>query len=171
MWLVWNAYVSPPHSLCIQTAHVIRLYGHGPLSETMPVNAADEAAEHRSCVYTHSLETYTFGISYPSRIVVSLPSANLQTSMGVAPRNHESAGKHRSGRTRQGKKPLGVSLNQAAHAASRTKHTYLAAQDHRLAGRRGKKKPIMAIAHSILNHRVSSYSAESTPPRIRGRLL
>jgi transposase len=41
-------------------------------------------------------------------------------------------------------------LNQAAHAASRTKHTYLSAQYRRLAGRRGKKKAIVAVAHSIV---------------------
>jgi transposase len=41
-------------------------------------------------------------------------------------------------------------LTQAAHAASRVKNTYLHAQFHRLAGRRGKKKAIIAVAHSIL---------------------
>jgi len=41
-------------------------------------------------------------------------------------------------------------LNQAAHGAAHTKGTYLSAQYHRLAGRRGKKKAIMAVAHSIL---------------------
>jgi transposase len=40
--------------------------------------------------------------------------------------------------------------HQAAHAAARTKNTYLAAQYHRLAARRGKKKASMAVAHSIL---------------------
>jgi transposase len=79
------------------------------------------------------------------------PTADhLAAWAGVAPGNHESAGKRRSGKTRQGNKPLGVALNQAAHAASRTRHTYLSAQYHRLAGRRGKKKAIVAVAHSIV---------------------
>jgi transposase len=79
------------------------------------------------------------------------PSADhLSAWAGVAPGNHESAGKRRSGRTRQGNKPLGAALNQAAHAAARTKNTYLAAQYHRLAARRGKKKAIVAVMHSIL---------------------
>jgi transposase len=69
---------------------------------------------------------------------------------GVAPGNNESGGKRRSGRTRKGNKPLGAALNQAAHAAARTKNTYLAAQYGRLAARRGKKKAIMAVSHSIL---------------------
>jgi len=79
------------------------------------------------------------------------PSADhLAAWAGVAPGNHESAGKRRSGRTRQGNKSLGAALNQAAHAAARTKNTYLAAQYHRLAARRGKKKAIVAVMHSIL---------------------
>jgi N-glycosylase/DNA lyase len=39
---------------------------------------------------------------------------------------------------------------QAAQAAAHTRDTYLSAQYHRLAARRGKKKAILAVAHSIL---------------------
>jgi transposase len=79
------------------------------------------------------------------------PSADhLAAWAGVAPGNNESAGKRRSGRTRKGNRSLGAALNQAAHAAAHTKNTYLAAQYHRLAGRRGKKKAIIAVEHSIL---------------------
>ena len=79
------------------------------------------------------------------------PSAkHLAAWAGVAPGNHESAGKRQSGRTRQGNKSLGAALNQAAHGAARTKNTYLAAQYHRLVARRGKKKAIVAVMHSIL---------------------
>jgi transposase len=42
-------------------------------------------------------------------------------------------------------------LCQAAWAASRTKDTYLAAQYRRLIVRRGKKRTIVAVAHSMLN--------------------
>ncbi len=79
------------------------------------------------------------------------PTAHhLAAWAGVAPGNNESGGKRRSGRTRKGNKPLGAALNQAAHAAARTKNTYLAAQYGRLAARRGRKKAIMALSHSIL---------------------
>ena len=37
-----------------------------------------------------------------------------------------------------------------AHTAVRTKETYLSAFYHRLAARRGKKRAIMAVAHSIV---------------------
>ena len=39
---------------------------------------------------------------------------------------------------------------QAAHAASHTRNTYLSAQYHRLAGRRGKKRAIVAVGHTML---------------------
>jgi transposase len=79
------------------------------------------------------------------------PSAHhLASWAGVAPGNNESAGKRQSGKTRKGNKVLRATLNQAAHAAARTKNTYLSAQYHRLAARRGRKKAIMAVAHSIL---------------------
>lgn len=79
------------------------------------------------------------------------PSANhLASWAGVAPGNNESAGKRHSGRTTKGNRALSVALTQAAHAAARTKNTYLSAQYHRLAGRRGKKRAIVAVAHTIL---------------------
>lgn len=79
------------------------------------------------------------------------PSADhLASWAGVAPGNNESAGKRRSGKTTKGNHALGVALNHAANAASHTKNTYLSAQYHRLATRRGKKKAIVALEHSIL---------------------
>ena len=69
---------------------------------------------------------------------------------GLAPGSNESAGKHYSGRTKKGNRPLRSGLLQTAWAASRTKNTYLSAQYHRLAGRRGKKRAIVAVAHSIV---------------------
>ena len=56
----------------------------------------------------------------------------------------------RTGRTRKGNQALRQGLIQAAHAAAHTKNTYLAAQYHRLAARRGSKRAIVAVAHSML---------------------
>src|SRR6266446_271455 len=69
---------------------------------------------------------------------------------GVAPGNDESAGKQRSGKTRKGNRALRGVLTQLAHAAVRTKGTYLSALYHRLAARRGKQRAIVAVAHSIM---------------------
>lgn len=74
----------------------------------------------------------------------------LASWAGLCPGNHESAGKRRSGRTRQGSRWLRSALVQAAWAASHTKATYLSAQYRRLARRRGKKKALMAVAHTLL---------------------
>jgi transposase len=79
------------------------------------------------------------------------PSAgHLASWAGICPGNNESAGKHRSGRTRKGSKWLRATLTEAANAAARTNGTYLASQYARLRGRRGHKKAIIAVAHSIL---------------------
>jgi transposase len=75
---------------------------------------------------------------------------HLAAWAGLAPGNHESAGKQRTGRTRKGNQALRQGLIQAAHAAAHTKNTYLAAQYHRLAARRGSKRAIVAVAHSML---------------------
>lgn len=69
---------------------------------------------------------------------------------GLCPGQDESAGKRGSGRTRKGSPALRGALVQAAHAAARTKDTYLSAQYHRLAARRGKKRAAVAVAHTIL---------------------
>jgi transposase len=74
----------------------------------------------------------------------------LASWAGVCPGNHESAGKHYSGRTRRGNRSLRRGLCQAAWAAAATHDTYLSALYHRLAARRGKKRAIMAVAHAIL---------------------
>lgn len=75
---------------------------------------------------------------------------HLSAWAGVAPGNNESGGRRRSSKTRQGNRAVKRILIQAAWAASRTKGTYLSALYHRLAGRRGKKKAIVAVAHAIL---------------------
>ena len=69
---------------------------------------------------------------------------------GVAPGNNESAGKRQSGKTRKGNQSLRAGLVQAAHAAARSKDTYLSALYRRIAARRGKKRAIIAVAHAIL---------------------
>jgi transposase len=74
----------------------------------------------------------------------------LSAWSGVAPGNDESAGKQRSGTTRKGNRALRAGLTQLAHAAVRTKGTYLSAMYHRLAARRGKKRAILAVAHAIV---------------------
>jgi hypothetical protein len=75
---------------------------------------------------------------------------HLASWAALCPGNHESAGKRKSGKTRDGNKWLRRSLCQAAWAASRKKDCYLSAQFKRLAARRGVKRAVMAVAHTML---------------------
>jgi hypothetical protein len=68
----------------------------------------------------------------------------------LCPGSNESAGKRKSGATGKGNPYLRQTLTEAGWAAGRTKTTYLAAQFHRLKARRGAKRAVMAVAHSIL---------------------
>ncbi len=82
--------------------------------------------------------------------VLRFPSAaQLASWCGLAPGQHESAGKRLSQRTRNGNVHLRTGLVGAAQAAGRTK-TYLGAQYHRIAARRGRKRAAVAVAHSII---------------------
>jgi len=69
---------------------------------------------------------------------------------GVAPGNDASAGKQRAGKTRKGHRALRAMLPPLAHAAVRTKGTYVSALSQRLAARRGQQRAIMAVAHSMM---------------------
>ena len=83
--------------------------------------------------------------------MAQFPSAEHQASWaGVCPGNEESAGKRKRRRTTKGNVWLRRALCEAAWAAGRSKDTYFAAQFRRLAARRGKKRAIMAVAHSLL---------------------
>ncbi len=77
-------------------------------------------------------------------------SGHLASWAGLCPGNNESAGKRRSGKTRKGSVWLRRALCQTAWAASRTKNTYLGSLYRRLIVRKGKKKTIVAVAHTIL---------------------
>jgi transposase len=69
---------------------------------------------------------------------------------GVAPGNHVSAGKRFSGKVTPGNAALRRALIQAAHGAARTKDCYFNTLYHRIAGRRGKKRALVAVARSVL---------------------
>ena len=102
----------------------------------------------------------------------------------VCPGNDESAGKRRSGKTGKGNKWLRATLTESANAATRTKDAYLAAQYHRLRGRRGHSKAVTAVGHSILtavwhmlqtgevyNDLGGDYFTRQNPDRLTRRLV
>jgi transposase len=75
---------------------------------------------------------------------------HLASWAGQCPGNDQSAGKRRSGKTRKGSKWLDYTLEEAAMAALRAKDNYLTAQYQRLRPRRGHKKALGAVKHSLL---------------------
>jgi transposase len=77
-------------------------------------------------------------------------SGHLASWAGMCPGHNESAGKRKSGTTRKGSPWLRAALVEAAHGASHKKDCYLQSQYRRLAARRGRKKALIAVGHSIL---------------------
>jgi transposase len=75
---------------------------------------------------------------------------HLASWAGQCPGNDQSAGKRRSGRTREGSKWLDFALEEAAMSAIRVKDHYLEAQYRRLKPRRGHKRALGAVQHTIL---------------------
>ena len=75
--------------------------------------------------------------------------AHLASWAGVAPGNHESAGKRRRVGTTNGNRWLRRTLIESARAAARTKASYFAAQYAQIARRRGPNKAAVAVAHSL----------------------
>jgi transposase len=77
-------------------------------------------------------------------------AAHLSSWAGLCPGHEESAGKRSRSRTTKGNRWLRRALTEAAWAASHTKHSYLGKQYRRLAARRGGKRALVAVGHTLL---------------------
>lgn len=75
---------------------------------------------------------------------------HLSSWAGMCPGNEESAGKRIRHRTTKGDSWLRSALTEAAWGAGRTKDSYLGAMYRRLAARRGKKRALIAVGHTLL---------------------
>jgi len=75
---------------------------------------------------------------------------NLSSWAGICPGNNETGGKRKSGKTTKGSRWLRATLGEIAWAGSRTKGTYLSAHYKKIARRRGKKRAIVAVGHTML---------------------
>jgi len=82
-------------------------------------------------------------------------AAHAASWAALCPGNNESAGKRLSGKMRKGNIWLRRTMCEVAWGASHTNDSYFAAQFRRIASRRGRKRALMAVAHSIL---VTAYS-------------
>src|SRR5262249_42146353 len=77
-------------------------------------------------------------------------SAHLASWARLCPGNNESAGKRQPVTTGKGAMWLRATLQEVAWSAARTKSSYYRALYHRLKGRQGAKKAIVAVQHSLL---------------------
>ena len=77
-------------------------------------------------------------------------AAHISSWAKLSPGNNESAGKHYSAATGHGNRWLRTVLVQVSWAAVKVKKSYLSSFYYRLAGRRGAKRAIIAVAHRIL---------------------
>lgn len=75
---------------------------------------------------------------------------NLASWAGMSPGNNESAGKKKLSHQSHGNKQVKSIMTEAAWAATRTKDTFYNARYHKVAARRGKKRALIAVGHSIL---------------------
>jgi len=75
---------------------------------------------------------------------------HLASWTGLCPGNEESAGKRKRSRTTKGNRWLRRTLSESAWSTTRCRDTYFSAQYGRIAGRRGKKRALVAVAHSLL---------------------
>jgi transposase len=77
-------------------------------------------------------------------------SRHLVSWAGLCPGNNESAGKRRSAKSHRGNRWIKGVMTEIAWAATRTKNTYSRTQYQKLAGHRGKKRALVAVASSLL---------------------
>ncbi len=76
-------------------------------------------------------------------------AAHLSSWTGLCPGNNESAGKRKSGKTSRGNRWFHSTLVRASRSAVRSGKNYFSALYRRIVGRRGDKRAIVAVAHSI----------------------
>jgi len=84
------------------------------------------------------------------QMAVFADAAHLASWAGLCPGNKATGGKRLSGRTRKGNTYLRSALVQAAWGAGMKKNCYLSSQFFRLTKRLGRKKALVAVAHSLL---------------------
>lgn len=77
-------------------------------------------------------------------------AGHLASWASICPGQRETGGKRLSGRTRRGNPWLKSALAEAGWAASHSRKTYLGARYHNIARRRGRKRAVLAVGHTIL---------------------
>jgi transposase len=149
---------------CMRAHHRFLLHELLMMIETLEraIDRLDREIEERLAEHKERLERLDEITGVSQRVLETLfaevgweldafpDAAHLASWVGICPGQKESGGKQMSGRTRKGNRYAKTILVQAAHAAGKTKHTYLGAQYRRLPKGRGIKRAAVAVGHSIL---------------------
>jgi transposase len=121
------------------------------IAERLPSILDDERLRRLDAVGGVNRTTIENVIAEIGADMSQFPDENhLSSWAGICPGNEESAGKRLKNRTTRKNRWLRRAITEAAWAAGRTKNSYLGAQYRRLAPRRGKKRALIAVGHSLL---------------------
>ena len=151
-----QGYFTPHHSFLLTEYFSQMDYLNDAIDRVSAVIAQYLAAEHEAVALLDTIpgvsqRTAEILLAEIGTDMTRFPSAkHLASWAGMCPGNYESGGKRLSGKTRKGSRWLRQVLVEAAHVAAKTKQTYLAAQYKRIAARRGKKRALIALGHTIL---------------------
>lgn len=156
LWEACNGHVTDHHIYLIRTIHANNRHLESSIGELderikkilLPYENVLERLREIPGLSDKSVEDLVAEIGLDMSVFPS--EKHLASWVGLSPGNNESAGKKKSGRTTHGNKHAKSILTECALAASRTKNTFYSARYHRLAGRRGKKRAAIAVAHSML---------------------
>jgi transposase len=156
-----TGHLPPPQRFLLQDL----LHQHEPLDEAMARTTTEihrQLHESPDPLLPHAGDLLQTSPGVGARVAATLVSeigadmtpfptaGHLASWAGMCPGNHESAGKPLSGHTRKGNVDVRGALTQAAWAATRTKHTSLAAPCRRLTTRLGKRRALVAVGHRSL---------------------
>jgi transposase len=146
--------VKPHHRLLMQT-HLQVIDGMNCAIETLTTEIEERMRpfsairDRLDAVTGVGPEAATVLISEMGADLSAFPTPGHAASWaGLCPGHQESAGKHKSGRTRHGNRWLKTVFTQVGWAASRADGTYLQAHFRRVCRRRGVKKAALAAGHS-----------------------
>lgn len=152
-----NGYITPLQNMmiCELLTHIQELDKHiRRLEDEIDRHMSDEQKEAAT-----KIEEITGIGENSAKAIISVigtdmnrfPSdAHISAWAGVCPGNNESAKKRNSGRSRKGNRLLKSTLVVCAQAAIKNTKSYFYAQYQRICAHRGKKRAIVAVAHSML---------------------
>jgi transposase len=151
-----QGYFTPHHSFLLTEYFSQMDYLDDAIDRVSAVIAQYLAAEHEAIALLDTIpgvsqRTAEILLAEIGTDMTRFPNAkHLASWAGMCPGQYESGGKRLSGKTRKGSRWLRQVLVEAAHVAAKTKQTSLAAQYQRIAARRGKKRALIALGHTIL---------------------